>query len=111
MTNFCKYDVVVIKFPFASSLRYKARPAVVLSSNVYNKSKRHTLLIMAISSKIDSPFEFETLVTDWQDAGLLKPSIFKASIATIEQEFVVTKLGSLSNSDIKELQAIVQNIC
>jgi len=38
MTNFYKYDVVVVKFPFASSLRYKARPAVIVSSNQYNKN-------------------------------------------------------------------------
>ena len=28
MTNIYKYDIVVVKFPFASSLKYKARPAV-----------------------------------------------------------------------------------
>ena len=40
MINFSKYDVVVVKFPFASSLKYKARPAVILSSDIYNDSKR-----------------------------------------------------------------------
>ena len=29
MTDISKYDVVIVKFPFASSLKYKARPAVV----------------------------------------------------------------------------------
>ena len=33
MTNFLKYDVVVVKFPFAS-LKYKARLAVILSSDI-----------------------------------------------------------------------------
>lgn len=37
MTNFYKYDVVVVRFPFASSLKYKARPAVIISSEKYNK--------------------------------------------------------------------------
>ena len=36
MINILKYDVVIVKFPFASSLKYKARPAVVISSNIYN---------------------------------------------------------------------------
>ncbi len=36
MINISKYDIVVVKFPFASSLKYKARPAVVLSSEAYN---------------------------------------------------------------------------
>jgi len=34
MTNILKYDIVVIKFPFASSLKYKARPAVVILSKI-----------------------------------------------------------------------------
>lgn len=32
-----KYDVVVVKFPFASSLKYKARPAVIVSTEYYIK--------------------------------------------------------------------------
>lgn len=38
MTSFSKYDVVVVKFPYASSLKYKARPAVVISSDLYNEN-------------------------------------------------------------------------
>ena len=44
MTNISKYDVVIVKFPFASSLKYKARPAVVVSSSIYNNNSRNTLL-------------------------------------------------------------------
>ncbi len=32
-----KYTVVVVKFPFASSLKYKARPAVIISNEYYNQ--------------------------------------------------------------------------
>ena len=49
MINFSKYDIVVVKFPFASSLKYKARPAVVLSSETYNQNKRDTLNIFNIN--------------------------------------------------------------
>jgi len=36
MINFLnKYDVVVVKFPFASSQKYKARPAVIISNEYY----------------------------------------------------------------------------
>jgi len=84
MINFSKYDVVVVKFPFASSNKYKARPAVILSSEMYNSNPRGTLLIMAISSKINTALEFESHLSHWQESGLLKPSIFKSAIATIE---------------------------
>ena len=111
MTNFSKYDVVVVKFPFASSIKYKARPAVILSSDNYNKNERDTLIIMAISSKLDTPLKLEPLICEWQSAGLLKPSIFKASVATIEKEYVISKLGKLNNIDIINLKTMVEKIC
>ncbi len=111
MTNFCKYDVVVVKFPFASSLKYKARPAIVISSSIYNRDERGTALILAISSQIGSKLNFEIKVKDWKDAGLLKESIFKSAIATIEQESIIKKLGILSQSDRDNLDRLLETIC
>lgn len=59
MTNFFKYDVILVKFPFASSLKYKARPA----------------------------------------------------IATIEKDFILTKLGKLKENDIQRLDSILKSMC
>ena len=111
MTNFLKYDVVVVKFPFASSLKYKARPAVVLSSDIYNGNKRETLIILAISSSKENKLDFELEIQNWQKAGLLKSSIFKSSIATIEKEFVISKLGRLEEEDSKKLEKMIEVIC
>ncbi len=111
MISFYKYDVVVVKFPFASSLKYKARPAVVVSSEIYNSNKRETLIILAISSQIDTKQRFESKIYDWSRAGLLKPSLFKSSIATIENKSIITKLGTLSKQDALELDKVLTTIC
>ena len=111
MTNISKYDVVVMRFPFASSLKYKARPAVVVSSDIYNLNSRDTLLISAISSQVSTKLVFEKEIVEWEEAGLLKPSIFKASVATIEREYIITKLGTLSASDARNLDAFLKEIC
>ena len=111
MTNFSKYDVVVVKFPFASSLKYKARPAVILSSDIYNESKRETLIILAISSSKENKLDFELEIQNWQKAGLLKSSIFKSSIATIEKESVISKLGRLEEEDSKKLEKMIEVMC
>lgn len=103
MTNISKYDVIVVKFPFASSMKYKARPAVVISSDMYNANKRNTLLIMAVSSSQENRLGFEADIEYWKGAGLLKPSIFKSAIATIEKEYIITKIGHLSDKDIDRL--------
>jgi mRNA interferase MazF len=111
MTSFSKYDVVIVKFPFASSLKYKARPAVVVSSEMYNESGRDTLLILAISSNTAHKLDFELKITDWKASGLLKPSIFKSAIATVEKSYVLTKVGTLSDRDTKNLETLIGDIC
>jgi len=111
MINIFKYDVVIVRFPFASSLKYKARPAVVVSSDYYNQNGRDTLLILAISSNVTAKQKFEKKLIKYKEAGLLKPSIFKGSIATIEKEFIVTKIGILSKSDQDSLEEMIKTIC
>ena len=102
MTNISKYDVIIVKFPFASSLKYKA---------MYNELSRDTLLILAISSNVSYKLDFEPEVIDWRVSGLLKPSIFKAAIATIEKSHLLAKIGTLSLADTDNLEKLMQNIC
>lgn len=52
----------------------------------------------------------ETEVKDWQEAGLLKPSLIKPILTTIEKTLVLKKLGSLSVKDRHTLQEVLQTI-
>jgi len=106
-----KYDIVVVRFPFASSLKYKARPAVIISQKDYNQNSRNTVIIVAISSNTKGKLYFEKDIKEWQKAGLLKPSIFKASVATIEKDFIIQKLGTLAEEDKKTLENFLDFIC
>ncbi len=65
---------------------------------------------MAITSQVRSPPAFgETPVRDWQAAGLLKPSVIKPVLTTLEQRLVRKTLGQLSEVDRSALkQAITQ---
>ena len=105
-----KGDIVIVKFPFASSLKYKARPAVIISNKNYNQNSRNTFIILAISSQINNKLNIEKEIIFWQKAGLLKPSIFKSSIATVEQEFIINKLGHLENNDKISLNNLLDEI-
>lgn len=59
-------DVVLVPFPFTDQSGIKKRPAVVVSSNNYNVSRRD-LLIMAITSQVRQPLGFaKALILDWQ---------------------------------------------
>ena len=67
---------------------------------------------MAITRQVRQPLGFaESLIADWQTAGLVKPSVLKPVFATIEQRLVVRTIGSLAAADLKALrETIVQVI-
>jgi mRNA interferase MazF len=103
-------DVVLVPFPFADQSGAKKRPAVIVSSSGYNINRRD-LVIMAITSQVRQPLVFgEALVVDWQAAGLIKPSVLKPVLTTIEQGLVVRALGALSVADLRTLRETIGQV-
>jgi len=103
-------DGVLVPFPFTNQSGTKKRPAVIVSSNAYN-AKRRDLIIMAITSQVRTPLGFgETLVADWPTAGLIKASVFKPVLSSIEQALVIRQMGSLSAADIGALKKTIAQI-
>jgi mRNA interferase MazF len=97
-------DVILVPFPFTDQSTTKQRPAVVISSSGYNQ-QRPDLILLAITSQIRASLSFgEALVADWQAARLIKPSVFKPLVTTIEQALVIKPLGKLSANDAATLR-------
>jgi len=100
-------EVVLVPFPFTDLSGAKKRPAVIVSSNGYNASRRD-LVIVAVTSQVRTPLGFgEALLADWQAAGLIKSSVFKPVFTTIEQGLVVRTLGALSAADVRTLREVI----
>lgn len=103
-------DVVLVPFPFTDQSGGKKRPAVIVSSSSYNSSRRD-LVIMAITSQVRLPLGFgESILTDWQGAGLIKPSVLKPVFTTIEQGLVVRTLGALVANDLHRLRETISQV-
>lgn len=104
MTAYNPGDVILVPFPFTDQTQSKQRPAVIVSSARYN-TERPDLILMAITSQVRAPLAFgEIPVRDWQAAGLLKPSVIKPVLATLEQRLVRKILGRLSETDRSALK-------
>ena len=95
MTSFDFADVVLVPFPFTDQSTTKKRPAIVISSTAYHQ-QRPDLIRMAITSQF-RPMQTvgEVVVQHWQAAGLIKPSVLKPLITTIERALVLHVMGSL----------------
>jgi mRNA interferase MazF len=103
-------DVVLVPFPFTDQSGTKKRPAVVISGQGYNAGRRD-IVIMAITSQVRTPLGFgEAMVGDWQGAGLVKASVLKPVLTTIEQGLVSRLIGHLSAADTKTLREVVGDL-
>ncbi len=102
-------DVVLVKFPFSNFQYSKPRPGVVISSPRYNHLRKDVILL-AITSQLQQNNYAEFVIRNLKSAGLLKASILKPSIYTMEQQLVYKCLGRLSNKDRKTLNHCIRTI-
>lgn len=103
-------DVVLVGFPFTNLQTTKKRPAVIISSQSYQQN-RPDVILMAITSQVRQPLATgEAILQDWQAAGLVKPSVLKPLIATIEQNRIVKTMGQLSATDREKVSKVIQAI-
>lgn len=103
-------DIVLVKFPFTNFQATKQRPAVIISSQLYHE-KRPDIILMAVTSRIRTPLATgEAEIENWENAGLVKPSVFKPLIATIEKEQIIKTLGITTAEDQSRLTKIIETI-
>jgi mRNA interferase MazF len=109
-TSFEFADVVLVPFPFTDQSTIKKRPAVVVSSAAYHR-QRPDLILMAITSQFRPAATVgEVAVQHWQSAGLIKPSVLKPLITTVERGLVIRTMGKLHAEDRAALRKALDEI-
>jgi mRNA interferase MazF len=104
MTGLRRGDVVLVPFDFSDRSGSKWRPAAVISSDRYNQ-ETPDVLIASITGNLNAIHHpGDHRLADWQAAGLLKPSLLQAKLATVEAPIVGRRLGSLSPSDLASFE-------
>mgnify|MGYP000458474047 FL=1 len=98
---FQRGDVVLIPFPFTDLSAKRARPAVVVSVPEYEQNTGDVIVAQITSRHHSLPTDYA--LQDWQSAGLLKPSIVRVKLATINASLVQLRIGQLSNRDLEEV--------
>jgi mRNA interferase MazF len=70
-------DITLVRFPFTELATTKKRPALVLARTARSPRNRMATLAM-ITSQIESlKLAGDVLLSDWQAAGLLHPSLLR----------------------------------
>lgn len=102
MTVYNRGDVVLVGFVFSDESGKKLRPAVVISSAAYNRS-RQEIVVAAITSNISRRLFCDHLIADWKGAGLLFPSLVTAIFRTIRRSMVDRKLGAMPKPEMEAI--------
>ena len=98
-TEYSRGDVDLVSLIFSEEKGATRRPAVLLSSEAYQRD-RQDVIAAAITSNTNRILVGDFLINDWQDAGLLFPSVATGVIRTINQGMITRTLGSLSHRDM-----------
>lgn len=93
------FDVVVVPFPFTDSSRAKRRPALVLSNESdFGLIIEHSVLAMITSQK-NEPWPLDVKITKKKQSGLRAPSVVRMKLFTLDNRFILRKIGCLTKSD------------
>ncbi len=103
-------DVVLLELPFSDGTGKKKRPALVIANETY-LSATTDLIVCAITSQQRAlAFPGATGIRNWKEAGLLKPSVVKATIDTVNRALVYKRLGRLNVEDLAEVDRSLRTV-
>ena len=104
------FDVIVVPFPFTDASRTKRRPALVLSQKSdFGVKVEHSVLAM-ITSKKNDPWPLDVEIKNKKQSGLTAPSVVRMKLFTLDNRFILRKIGHLSKTDQKHVKQSLSKI-
>jgi mRNA interferase MazF len=95
-------DVVLVPFPFTDLSDARVRPAVVVSSELFNQQDEDVTVAMITSRPRLGPTDWG--LRDWIEAGLRLPSWVRSRLVTLDQNLIRFSPGQLSPRDLQAVQ-------
>ena len=108
-TDYRRGDIVLVKFVFASETGSKRRPVLLLSSDEYMEGRQEAI-VSAITSNTRRLLPGDHLMNDWEEAGLIFPSVTTGIIRTIKQSMIERKIGVVSPRDFADIESNLNQI-
>ena len=104
MTDYSRGDVVLVYYRSLTATHAGLRPAVVVSSETYQQG-RGQLLLALVTSAERRPSLGDTVIQDWNEAGLIRESLVTGVLLTVNPDAIDRKLASLSQKDAQSFES------
>jgi len=102
------FDIVVVPFPFTDKSAVKKRPALVLSTEEFNR-QGHSVLAM-ITTKNHAPWPGDCPIKDFQEAGLALLCIIRPKLFTLDNRLILRKTGALGSKDAGRARELLRSV-
>ena len=104
-----KWNIVLLPFPFTNLQAVKKRPGLIISPDEYNKSGQDVIIVF-MTSRVNSEKRIgDYRIKNWQDSGLLKPTLLRMKFATIVRSIIDKRIGRLAQPDQEDFKAVLQS--
>ena len=104
------FDVIVVPFPFTDSSRTKKRPALVLSQKSNFGSKIEQSVLAMITSQKNDPWPLDIPIKNKKQSGLTALSLVRMKIFTLDNRFILRKIGHLSKTDQNQVKKSLSSL-
>jgi len=104
------FDVIVVPFPFTDSARIKRRPALVLSTKSDFGARIEQSVLAVITSQKNDPWPLDVPIKNKKQSGLPAPSLVRMKIFTLDNRFILRKIGHLSKTDQNQVKKSLSNL-
>lgn len=105
-----RFEVVAVPFPFTDSTANKRRPALVISNaEAFNPPVGHSVMAM-ITSAGNVAWPLDVAISDGNAAGLTAASLVRMKLFTLDNRFILRRLGRLAASDRKAVEALLKRL-
>ena len=108
-TSYKRGDIVLVNFVFSEETGSKRRPVLLLSSDRYMEG-RQEVVVSGITSNTRRILVGDHLMANWEEAGLLFPSVVTGILRTIKQSMIDQKMGEVSQGDLAEIESNLSQI-
>jgi mRNA interferase MazF len=98
-------------FLYADLAGSKRRPVCVVSTAAYNAGPDVMVAMVSSGVRVVAPRLGDVVLSEWQQAGLLRPSVVRAGrLQVIEQRLLSTLRGGLSVADLRAVDEALKGI-
>ncbi len=104
-----RLDVVLVPFPFMEIPASKRRPALVLSTQDFNRENEHSIFAMVTTARSSSWSSDYNLIAP-EAAGLVKNCYIRWKTFTLPNELILRRIGILAGQDQIQLDNQVRQI-